>query len=642
MSGKFTRRGGGRGGKKTEFIQTPIIIPRQTLSSEQTYALHLFSNGKNVFLTGPGGSGKSALIHYMINNALVRKKNIQVCATTGCAAVNIKCNARTIHSWSGIKLCRGTPDLIIANVLKNTFAREAWRSVDVLILDEVSMLSRRIFDILDSIAKIIRRNKEPFGGIQVVFTGDFYQLPPVGNESLEEGSTEYCFMSSRWFELFPVANHVELTTIFRQTDEHYKEILNNIRKGTIIEEQMAILKNCLGRAEPEIVPPKLFSNRAQVDTINQTMYDRIEGEEYVYKTEINKFCRSYIDTGERIPAEIISQCADIPDFVLEKEAERLSMGVQKAIALKIGAVVMCTYNLSVEAGICNGSQGVIIGFREMEKEVFPIVKFQNGAQMDVYRVVLQSEEYPILTCSQIPLVLSWAITIHKVQGITLDNAIMDLGNRVFEYGQAYVALSRIKSLNGLYLLKFDPAKIKADPIVTDFYKNIENRHLIMTFMENIHSASDLFSNSQIIYPAKTETIDPTEEIEFDVTVPNEYLCPIELSIMNDPVICADGNTYERRSIEKWFEKSVLSPLTGIPLNTKQVIPNMALRKLIHQFYKENDKRKKIIKKAETEIKENEEDLSIKKIAITSGYGVQNNFSEFRMINSDEENDESKI
>ena len=198
------------------------------LSNEQKYAFEKFKKGENLFITGSGGTGKTELIHTIVQHMNLHGTRFQVCAMTGCAAVLLnKCKAKTLHSWSGIRLAYGPSDKVIHSVLRNKFSMKEWRAVKVLIVDEVSMMSKKIFDILNSIGKSAKNNPKPFGGIQVIFTGDFYQLPPVGDKEDPE-SMKFCFESPEWHHTFQPNNHIQLTKIFRQSDPVYQKILNHL------------------------------------------------------------------------------------------------------------------------------------------------------------------------------------------------------------------------------------------------------------------------------------------------------------------------------------------------------------------------------------------------------------------------------
>lgn len=449
------------------------------LSPEQTYALQSFEEGNNIFVTGPGGTGKTELIHNIVKKSEIIKKKVQVCALTGCAALLLsKCNARTIHSWSGIRQGKGDPEKIISMIYKNKKAMKSWKTTDVLIIDEISMMSKSLLELLDVIGKRIRRNPKPFGGIQLVFTGDFYQLPPVGNND-EPGSTLFCFESSKWEETFPIENHIELTTMFRQIDPLFQSILLNIRKGQIDETQIKVLQTYMNREYDAVkhngcIPTKLFPTKNKVDFYNQMMFDKLSGQSYEYQIITKTNCRTYLDSNRPISTEDFEKSSEISKTIQEKEIQNLQMNspCSDSLSLKIGASVMCTTNIDLESGICNGSLGIIVDFHMKLGIPIPFVKFANGITREIQIQYWQSEEYPSIAIGQIPLCLAWAITIHKIQGATLSMAEMDIGRNIFEYGQTYVALSRVQSLDGLYLSGFYPENIRANPKVTLFYNQI--------------------------------------------------------------------------------------------------------------------------------------------------------------------------
>ena len=456
------------------------------LSPEQNFALNEFTKGKNLYLTGPAGTGKSFLIQNFINYCNNNSINSQVTALTGVAAVLLK-NARTIHSWSGIRLGKGHKNDIINYVIKNKRAVANWRKTDVLIIDEVSMMSLKIFELLEELARVIRRSSVVFGGIQVVFTGDMYQLPPVGSP-LEPETSMFCFESPKWNKLFLPENHIELKTIFRQTDPIFTEILQQIRVGKIEEKSIEILNKCLKRDyKPEehdgIVLTKLFAVKNKVDFVNTSMYNKIQEPEICFDIKIKTDCLTYLDSGVALSYETLIKCKSISEKEKEYEIESLinNTNCSRLTSLKKGATVMCTYNLDTDLGICNGSQGIISDFIDSKNgESIPIVKFSNGVVMPIDIKMYQSDDYPTIAIGQIPLILCYALTIHKIQGTTLNIAEMDLGSSIFEYGQSYVALSRVKSLDGLYLNSFNPNKIKANPKVIDFYSKIPKLQLPIT------------------------------------------------------------------------------------------------------------------------------------------------------------------
>ena len=448
------------------------------LSYEQQYAFQKFTEGKNLFITGPGGTGKTKLIQYLVDYTKCRNKSIQVCALTGCASLLLGCNARTIHSWSGIRLGKGPSENIISQVMRNKYAKNNWKTVKVLIIDEVSMMSKKIFEVLEEIARRVRGNFLPFGGIQIIFTGDFFQLPPVSTFSDPETS-EFCFESNKWHTVFPIENNIELKTIFRQNDPKYIEILSQVRKGELSNENIEILQKYVKREyNPEDHNDcqliKLFPIKSRAEYVNKMMFDRIQ--EPINKFDVIKMknCVTYIESGKALEPEIVEKCKNMSLIEIETELENLTNNIpcSTELELKKGTAVMCCVNLDLERGICNGSQGIIIDFIGESK--IPSVRFSNGITTTIPVHYWQSEEYPNIAVGQYPLVLAWALTIHKIQGATVDMAQIDIGQNIFEYGQTYVALSRIKSLEGLFLSSFHPLRIKSNPKVIEFYKNMQD------------------------------------------------------------------------------------------------------------------------------------------------------------------------
>lgn len=454
-------------------------MKRQDLSIEQEYALQQYEDGKNILLTGPGGTGKSCLIRKMVEISALKKEKIQVCAMTGCAAILLGCSATTIHSWSGIKMGRGMFCEIITNIKNNAKIASKWRSIHTLVLDEVSMLSKRLFELLDAIGKAVRGNANlPFGGIQVVFTGDFYQLPPIGGT--EDGSGQFCFESDLWYNTFPLENHIELTTLFRQKDSQYKKILNNIREGIIDPDDMNILKTRMNLAYNKddhngVVPTKLYATKSKVDQINKEEFDKLTSICYEYDCIQKTDCISNLESGKPFSAQYLASMKK--ELTVSKKEMELRFLQENCpcdtkLYLKVGANVMCTVNLDIESGICNGSVGIIIGFSTGTTPPIPIVKFINGVTRQMSLKYWQSEEFPTIAIGQIPLRLAWAMTIHKSQGATLSIGEVDIGSSVFACGQTYVALSRIESLYGLYLSDLNPSKIKVNSKVKEFYHKI--------------------------------------------------------------------------------------------------------------------------------------------------------------------------
>ena len=436
------------------------------LSREQQIAFDKYVSGHNIFITGPGGSGKSALIKLINDHAFKQFKSIQICALTGCASVLLNCKAKTLHSWAGIGLGNGTIEHLVSKIKKNKFAKELWKSTDVLVVDEVSMLSLKLFDALNTIGKTVRGNLKPFGGIQLIFSGDFYQLPPVG-DNLEPDTQRFCFESDDWNSIFHRECQIQLVKIFRQTDEVYSTILNQIREGKIKRKSNELLLQYVGRQyETTLVadPTKLFPTRNKVENINNTKMIALKSEEKEFKIK-------YLKNLEMTKAEK-SERVNYSEKDIQVELDFLANNLicEKEMRMKIGAQVMSIVNIQSDRGldVCNGSQGIITGFCDITG--CPRVNYNNGIEMVMTQHVWASDKIPGIGVSQVPLILAWALTIHKSQGATMDAAEIDVGSCIFECGQTYVALSRVKSLNGLYLTSFDVKKIRINKKVKNFYE----------------------------------------------------------------------------------------------------------------------------------------------------------------------------
>jgi ATP-dependent DNA helicase PIF1 len=475
---------------------TAALLP-ETMSPEQVLAFEKYKSGQNVFITGPGGTGKSALIREIYKYATQREHNIQVCALTGCAAVMLDCKAKTIHSWAGIGLANGDISRIVDRVDKNFFKKKEWRKTRTLIVDEVSMMSKRLFDILDLVGKTARNcHSRPFGGIQLIFCGDFYQLPPVGVNTEDPDNARFCFESDSWFPTFPKENHIQLKQIFRQNDPIYCQILNQVREGRITRRTDEILRSRVGVLLPDVSedgtpqtkPTILYATRSRVDEINRLEMEKLtildpDSPDYKYElkyvtdlplSEKEKQIRAS-QSKERITSELFSL--------------KNSILCDDIVHLRVGAQVMCVVNMeesvtTAATPICNGSQGIIVRMTESAvsssssssssaSSALPVVRFNNGLEMTINPHTWMSENIPGIGVSQIPLILSWAITIHKSQGATLERCIIDIGERVFEAGQSYVALSRIKSLEGMSIMSYDVSRIMVNKRVKAFYTELD-------------------------------------------------------------------------------------------------------------------------------------------------------------------------
>jgi len=413
------------------------------LNEEQEAVMSEINKKHNVFITGPGGTGKSFLIKHIKRCLEEKSKVVAVTSLTGMASLLIGEGARTIHSWSGIGIGnRSVDDYFDFIRVKNKKAREAWRKTDVLIIDEISMMSDELFEKLDMLGKLLRwENDKPFGGIQILCFGDFYQLPPI--------NTKFVFESPLWNKTLD--SIVTLDTIYRQKDPAFQKMLNEVRSGEVSDETDELLKSRLNLdySSEEIQPTKIFSRRDMVDKINSEGLNKIEGESRLYKI---------VTKGKPLSDSIKNALARMDD----------SAQYEKELILKVGAQVMLIANVNQELGLVNGRLGIVT---EMNAS-WVTVRFKCGyeTKIDTHEWKLEDNEH-ISRC-QIPLILAYAITIHKCQGSTLESAYIDIGSSIFEYGQAYVALSRVKSIDALYLHSYSRNVIKAHPKVIEYYESL--------------------------------------------------------------------------------------------------------------------------------------------------------------------------
>jgi ATP-dependent DNA helicase PIF1 len=507
-------------------------VGHEEYSEEQEEVFARYIEGKNIFITGPGGTGKTRIIQRIYADAIEKGKRIQVCAMTGCAAVLLECKAKTIHSWSGMGLGQGDNEMVVMKAKKKKGVSKRWRDTDILIIDEVSMMSKKVFEILNLLAKRCRgKLGVPFGGLQVIFSGDFFQLPPVFRPAVDEAdSGMFCFESPIWEWVFGVEGQIPLVKNFRQTDGVYTDILNEIREGRLSSEHADILRQRVGVT----LDPALGLTPTQIYPINSKVADVNTVKMMELPEPTWKFVSEELDLNKLVEKNKNSK----EELQQSYENLRKNSMFESELKLKLGAQVMHIVNKRIDGVfICNGEQGKVIGFERVPKAVdinvsvagsggdggdievikkeeegaientgiegdigaientegeregdknvgeweeVPVVRFQNGLTLKVGYHEWMSEDLEGVGIRQIPLILAWAVSIHKCQGMTLGIAEVDIGSSVFECAQSYVALSRVKTLWGLFLKSFDPRKIRADPRAVEFYRNLgEQRKKIL-------------------------------------------------------------------------------------------------------------------------------------------------------------------
>lgn len=527
---------------------------------KQEQALAFLKSGKNIFLTGSAGTGKTYVLNQYITYLKERKIPVAVTASTGIAATHI--NGMTIHSWAGIGIKENLTPAQLRTLKTKKYLDKKLEKVKVLIIDEISMLHQKQLALVDQVLKYFKMNQLPFGGIQVVFCGDFFQLPPIGNQA-ESSKDKFAFMSPFWVNASPTICY--LTQQFRQNNDGLNSILNEIRSGRVSEMQYLKLKSTIGqKIKNKLEPTRLFTHNIDVDQINKEELQKIGGTSKKYNADT-------------------------------KGNEKLLEGLKKSvlamenIELKVGAKVMFVRNIP-EKGVVNGSLGEIVDFDEEEHH--PLVRLVDDrlviASPEDWKI--QDETGKVLAqFNQIPLRLAWAITIHKSQGMTLDAAEIDLG-KTFEKGQGYVALSRLKKLENLSLiglnetaLQVDGLAYKADRRFQELSSKAEQQHGINTLEKDakkfVKQCGGLESDKEILKQKGKIKAKTKKETTYEQT--------LQLLKQNMPI---EEIAKERGMVEGTIAGHIIKLKKDYPEeNLSSYKPKSTIMKLVEGVYKDRSK-----------------------------------------------------
>lgn len=401
------------------------------LHNKQKLALELFKSGYNIFITGSAGTGKS----FIINEMKKIDKDTVITSTTGISALNV--NGITIHSWAGITIDTDfdKPDAFSSKIQNNYLKLNNYLYTKRLIIDEISMLSIDILEFINKVCQIIRCSNEAFGGIQVIFIGDFFQLPPVNEDT-------FAFKSSMWDKIIDYT--VVLTKCFRQNDNQLIHFLNKIRIGKLNDEIVTFMKNC-SLIKPDTQYTHLYSNKINVEVKNLIELEKIKSEKIVSKAVIINKKKNKVQYSFPEKTNIIDE-----------------------LTLKKGCFIMINTNLDINKKLVNGTQGIFNGIYNGKANITA----NNGR---IYNISKFKWEFKDFYVEQYPFCLAWAITIHKSQGMGIEHLSIDIGSSIFEDGQAYVAISRTKTIEGLHIKNFNVSSIKSNKKVKKFYSKLKKK-----------------------------------------------------------------------------------------------------------------------------------------------------------------------
>lgn len=406
----------------------------------QAEAIKLMHSDKNIFLTGEPGAGKTYTLNQFIEEARERGKRIAITASTGIAASHI--DGQTIHSWSGLGIKEAIADYEIDDMSWKPHFVERYNACDILIIDEISMLHGSRLDMINRVARWLRRNKKPFGGLQVIFVGDLFQLPPV-----TKGSTEidYVHLSEAWKEAAPETCY--LTEQHRQgADDKLLTILREMRNNKLSVKSRQLLAGRMRPTDDEQIT-RLFTHNVDVDSLNAERLQKLDG------------------------TPIRFQMTSSGNEYRVNQMKRSILAPEK-LDLKVNAEVMFVAN-NFREGFVNGTRARVIRFSNAGN---PVVLTTDGVEISVqehtWRTYNDSGRHVVAEVSQYPLRLAWAVTVHKSQGMSLDAASINL-SQAFVPGMGYVALSRVRSLEGLYLAGLNDQALELDQNITKFDKELK-------------------------------------------------------------------------------------------------------------------------------------------------------------------------
>ncbi|KAG6445132.1 hypothetical protein O3G_MSEX003736 [Manduca sexta] len=428
-----------RGPAPKKLYSPSPLAATSSLNPEQQRVLEACLGGKNIFFTGSAGTGKSFLLKRIVS-ALAPDVTVAT-ASTGVAACHI--GGTTLHAFAGIGDGSGSIENLCERAMKIPLITQKWRKCKHLIIDEISMVDGAFFEKLEAVARYVRKNDKPFGGIQLILCGDFLQLPPVVDKN--KATKRFCFQSPCWDKCIELC--FELKEVHRQKDKEFISILNSIRIGRVTKE---ISDRLVGTSRQKIesdgiLATRLCSHTNDSKMINDSKLNDLNGEDKVFVSQDSDNATKLLDMQTIAPSKLV---------------------------LKVGAQVMLLKNINVNAGLVNGARGVVVRF----EEGLPVVRFKNKKEYTAKseRWYVKNSNGSLLCRRQVPLNLAWAFSIHKSQGLTLDCVEMSL-SKIFEAGQAYVALSRAQSLDTLRVLDFDSRHVWADPNVLEFYQKFRRR-----------------------------------------------------------------------------------------------------------------------------------------------------------------------